>query len=51
MRTFDERPTIFIRDKSIFSSERSLHKAYDCKVSVEKISVVLKLKELDAKTK
>jgi hypothetical protein len=26
--TFDERPSIFIRDKPIFSSERMLHKDY-----------------------
>jgi hypothetical protein len=36
--TFDERPSIFIRDISIFSSERMLHKNYDRKGSVEKIS-------------
>jgi hypothetical protein len=32
----DERPSIFIRDKSILSSERMLHKDYDSKGSVEK---------------
>jgi hypothetical protein len=32
----DERPSIFIRDKPIFSSERMLHKAYYRKGSVEK---------------
>jgi hypothetical protein len=29
--TLDERPSIFIRDKPIFSSERMLHKEYYCK--------------------
>jgi hypothetical protein len=32
-----ERPSIFIRDKPIFSSERTLHKDYYRKSSVEKI--------------
>jgi hypothetical protein len=36
--TEDERPSIFIRDKPNFSSERVLHKDYDRKGSVEKIS-------------
>jgi hypothetical protein len=30
-----QRPSIFIRDKPIFSSERMLHKDYDRKGSVE----------------
>jgi hypothetical protein len=34
--TFDGRPSIFIRDKPIFSSERMLHKDYYRKSSVEK---------------
>jgi hypothetical protein len=33
------RPSIFIRDKFIFSSEGMLHKDYDCRSSVEKISL------------
>jgi hypothetical protein len=33
-RTLDLRPSIFITDKSIFSSERMLHKAYYGKGSV-----------------
>jgi hypothetical protein len=36
MRTFDERPSIYIRDKPIFSSERVLHKDYNHNGSVEK---------------
>jgi hypothetical protein len=36
--TLDERPSIFIRDKPVFSSERMLHKDYYRKSSVEKIS-------------
>jgi hypothetical protein len=45
-------PSIFIRHKPIFSSERTLHKDYDHKGSVdEKISPVTSLKGLDAKTK
>jgi hypothetical protein len=34
--TLDERPSIFIRDKPIFSSERMLHKDYYSKDSVGK---------------
>jgi hypothetical protein len=34
--TLDERPSIFIRDKPISSSERMLHKDYYRKSSVEK---------------
>jgi hypothetical protein len=36
IHTFDERTSIFIRDKPIFSSERMLHKDYNRKGSVEK---------------
>jgi hypothetical protein len=32
----DERPSMFIKDKPVFSSERMLHKDYDHKGSVEK---------------
>jgi hypothetical protein len=48
----DERPSIFIRDKHIFSSERMLHKDYDHKGSVEKEkkSLVVTLKGFFAKT-
>jgi hypothetical protein len=34
--TLDERPSIFIRDKPTFSSERMLHEDYGHKGSVEK---------------
>jgi hypothetical protein len=51
IRTLDERPCLYIRDKPIFSSERMLHKDYDRKDSVEKKSLVTSLKKLDAKTK
>jgi hypothetical protein len=37
--SLDERPSIFIRGKPIFSSERVLHKDYDYKCSVEKKNV------------
>jgi hypothetical protein len=37
IHTLDERPSIFIRDKPIFSSERMLHKDYYHKGSVEKV--------------
>jgi hypothetical protein len=47
--TLDEGPGIFIRDKPIFSSERMLHKAYYRRSSVEKQSLVVGLKGLDAK--
>jgi hypothetical protein len=47
----DERPSIFVRDKPIFSSERMLHKDYDHKGSLDKNrSLVVSLKGLDAKT-
>jgi hypothetical protein len=49
--TFDERPSIFIRDKPIFSPERMLHKNYYRKSSAEEKSLVVGLKRLDAKTK
>jgi hypothetical protein len=45
----DERPSIFIRSKPIFSSERMLHKDYDRKCAVDKI-FLLGLKGLDTKT-
>jgi hypothetical protein len=45
-----ERPSIFIRDKPIYSPERMLHKDYYRKRSVEKISLAVGLKGLDAKT-
>jgi hypothetical protein len=48
--TLDERRSIFIIDKPIFSSERMLHKDYYRKSSVgKKKSVVVGLKGLDAK--
>jgi hypothetical protein len=37
IRALDERPSMFIREKSNFSSERMLHKDYDRKGSVERI--------------
>jgi hypothetical protein len=49
MCDIDERPSIFIRDKSIFSSERMLYKDYDRKGSVENKSLVVSLKGLDTK--
>jgi hypothetical protein len=48
-RTLDERPSIFISDKNIFSSERILHKDYYRKISVKKYLVV-SFKGLEAKT-
>jgi hypothetical protein len=36
IRTLDERPSIFIRDKSIFPPERMLHKDYYHKGSIKK---------------
>jgi hypothetical protein len=47
--TFDERPSMFIKDKSI-SSEKVLHKDYYLKVQSEKKSLVVILKGLDVKT-
>jgi hypothetical protein len=42
-------PSIFMRDKPIFSSERMLHKDYHRRIQLKKILVV-GLKGLDAKT-
>jgi hypothetical protein len=47
--TLDEIPSIFVRDKTIFSSERMLHKYYYRRSSVEKKNLVVGLKGLDAK--
>jgi hypothetical protein len=46
----DERPSIFVRDKPIFSLERLLHKDYYRRSSAEKKCLVVGLKGLDAKT-
>jgi hypothetical protein len=48
--TLDERPSIFITDKPIFSLERMLLKDYYRESSAEKNSLVVDLKGLDAKT-
>jgi hypothetical protein len=48
--TLDEKPSIFIGDKLIFSSERMLHKDYYGKSSVGKKSLVVGLTGLGAKT-
>jgi hypothetical protein len=51
--TLDEKPSIFIRDKHIFSSERMLHKDYNRKSSdgkKKKKSLVTGLKGPAAKT-
>jgi hypothetical protein len=48
--TLDERPSIFIRDKPIFSSERVLNNDYHRRSLVAKKSLVVGLKGLDAKT-
>jgi hypothetical protein len=52
MRTLDERPSIFIRDKPIIWSERMLHKDCYCKGSLKKKkrSLVVSHNGLDAKT-
>jgi hypothetical protein len=50
IRTRDESPGTFIRDKPIFLSERMIHKDYDRKCSVGKIESGRGLKGLDAKT-
>jgi hypothetical protein len=50
IRKLDEGPSIFIRDKPIFSSERVLYKDYGSKGSVEKKSLAEILKRLGAKT-
>jgi hypothetical protein len=36
IHTLDKKPSLFVRDKPIFSSGRMLHKDYDRKSSVEK---------------
>jgi hypothetical protein len=41
IRTLDERPSIFIRDKHIFSSDRMLRKDYDRKGSLSKYTVYI----------
>jgi hypothetical protein len=48
--TLADRSSIFIREKPILRSERMLHKDYYRKGSVEKKSLVVGLKGLDAKT-
>jgi hypothetical protein len=49
--TLDERPSIFIRDKPIFSSGRMLHVHKDyCRRGSAKKSLVVILKGLDART-
>jgi hypothetical protein len=49
--TLDERPSVFIRDNPIFSSERMLHKDYYRKGSTGgKKPLVVGHKGLDAKT-
>jgi hypothetical protein len=48
--TLDEKPSIFIRDKPIFSSERMLHKDYNARIQLEKRSPVVGLKGPGAKT-
>jgi hypothetical protein len=45
-----QRRSIFIRDKPILYSEKMLRKDYDSKDSVEKISLIVSLKGLGAKT-
>jgi hypothetical protein len=50
IRTLDERPSTFIRDKPTFWSERMLHKNYDRNGSVEKKILVVNLKGFGAKT-
>jgi hypothetical protein len=44
------RPSLFIRDKPILSSERMLNKDYDRKGSVAKTSLVVSLKGHGVKT-
>jgi hypothetical protein len=43
-------PSIFLRDKRIFSSERNLQKDYDPNGSIETKSLVVVLKGPDART-
>jgi hypothetical protein len=50
IRTLDEKPSVFIRDKPIFSSEMILHKGYYRKGSVERKSLAVGLKGPGAKT-
>jgi glucan phosphoethanolaminetransferase (alkaline phosphatase superfamily) len=50
IRTFGEKPSIFIRDKPTLSLERMLHKDYDRKGLVAKKNLVVSLKRLGAKT-
>jgi hypothetical protein len=45
------RPSIFIRDKPIFSSGRMLHKEYYREYSVEEENLAVSLKGLGAKMK
>jgi hypothetical protein len=49
MHTLDKRPSILIRDIPIFSSERMLHKDYDCKVQLKEKSLVVNLEGLGTK--
>jgi hypothetical protein len=48
--TLDEGPSTFVRDKPIFSSEKTLYTDYYRKSSVGKISLVVSFKGLGAKT-
>jgi hypothetical protein len=48
---YSAKASIFIRDKTIFSSERMLHKDYYRKNSVAKISLAVIVKGLGTKTK
>jgi hypothetical protein len=48
--TPDERPSIFIREKPIFSSERILLRTYHKALFEKKKSLVVGLKGLDIKT-
>jgi hypothetical protein len=50
MSTFEKRPSIFIKEIPILSSERMLHKDYESKGSVVKKSLVMILKGLVTKT-
>jgi hypothetical protein len=49
IRALDERPSIFIKDKPILSSDKMLHKDCYRKISVGKTSLVVSLEGLDAK--
>jgi hypothetical protein len=46
--TLDDRPSIFVRDKPIFSSERSYIRTITAGVQLKKKSLVVGLKGLDA---